>query len=129
MKKITIAFALLIIVSLLICSKFYYKIREFMNPNYLHVSTDKNLDLSKVKIMWMSELLAPSIIFENGNQLDIKFKEYGKNKFHVYYDDKLLHTFSHFKANNWHGNEYYIMIYFHDKIIRVNTRIIGPDSN
>ncbi|WP_420551356.1 hypothetical protein [Tenacibaculum aiptasiae] len=128
MKKIKVVLSLFTILFLIIYIEFYYEIREFMNPNSLYVTTN-NLDINKVKIKWTSELSPPLIVFEKGNQLDVKFKEYGKNKFYVYYDDELVHAFGHFKSNNWHGNEYYIKLFPDNGTIYGNSQIIGPDSN
>ncbi len=129
MKKITVLLLLFSVVSLMIYSKFHYEIREFMNPNSLYVTTDENLDISKVKIKWDSPLATPTIIFDRGICMYMKFKEYGKNKFYVYYDNELVENFGHFKVNNWHGNEYYVNLFYENETICVDSKIIGPDSN
>lgn len=99
-----------------------------MNPNSIYVTT-YNLDINKVKIKWVNELSLSSIVFENGNQLNMEFKEYGKNNFYVYYDNELVHVFGHFKSNNWHGNKYYVKLFYDNEIICGSSQIIGLDSN
>ena len=100
-----------------------------LNPNHIVVQVSQNIDLKQVKIVWFAETLdSPKVIFNNGKETGVRYKEYGPNKFMIYYKDSLVGKFGHFKTNNWHGNKYEVIINNKNDLFEFSSKIEGSDS-
>jgi len=129
--KIGILSSILILIVLSILTvKFgaHHWVRNKLNPNIVKVETVGEIDREKVKVIWTSYQKS-KVVFENGKDLKKYFKEYGKNKFQVFYDNDLVGEFGQFKYNNWHGQEYKILLEV-DTLnkIQYSVVVVGPDQ-
>ncbi len=68
-------------------------------------------------------------IFENGKRRKGIDNDYGHCIFELYYKDKMIYEFGHFKFNNWHTNQYELSISILNNEMKPNLEIIGPDDN
>ena len=128
-KQLIYYSSVLLLGTVLFVGIFYYEIRNAFNPNHVVVQVSSNIDLRKVKVIWFSEGIdSPKVIFNKGKETGVRYKEYGVNKFKVYYDDTLVGEFGHFKTNNWHGNQYEVRINKKKEAFEFFFQIEGPDS-
>jgi hypothetical protein len=108
----------------------FYDIREFLNQNSITIRTDNKLDKTKVDVFWTPEMGRTLKVVDNGEELDIIYKEYGPNLFTVIYNHDTVGTFSYFKTNNWHGHRHVIKLTLTDKgDIKCNVGVSGPDAD
>ncbi len=85
----------------------YHQLRDNLNPNFVELINNTTLDTQLFKITWTTHYSSKELIlFKEKKYLNPKFKEYGKNFFHVWYMDSLMASFGQFKHNNWHGHTY-----------------------
>ena len=113
--------------ALFIKTLYFYFIREQANPNSIKVEVEHGISSDDVLIEW-SSYQKTATIFEDGKDLKIKYKKYGKNSFTVYYQGKIIGNFEQFKHNNWHGHSYTFLLTKENEGIITSWIVEGPDS-
>lgn len=130
-KRLLLFSIILLFVTLIITKKttFFYQIRELYSPNKIIVEAINPLQTQKVTITWISELSpVKDTLYLNGKNLNKIFKEYGKNDFEIFYDNKKIGTLSHLKLANWHGHTYKIKVYPKSDVICIKAEAEGEDK-
>ncbi|MGB0979951.1 MAG: hypothetical protein ACPGVV_11170 [Croceimicrobium sp.] len=108
-------------------SAHFYSSREKANPNSIAVECAGGLLIEDVMIEWTAGK-DTLIVFNNGLDLQKRYKEYGSNYFIVYHKGVWLAQFHQFKFNNWHGHRYSFHLTKAEDKINIDCIVQGPDS-
>ena len=114
----------------MISLKGFYDLREILNKNSVEIQVSDQLEKNKVDVLWMDEFKNFKKIVRNGKETGVIYKEYGRNKFAVTYEQDTAGIFEYFKLNNWHGHKHIIRLIKNDSSekIECNVEIFGPDA-
>ena len=93
--------------------------------NDFTVIVQDGLDKSDFEII---NLNSGNVIFKNDKSIKGISNEHGKCRFKLIYQDKEIYEFGHMKYNNWHTNNYELVISGDNDYIDPRLKIFGPDS-
>jgi hypothetical protein len=92
--------------------------------NTFEIEVDSTLNLSDFKVVNQN---SGKVIFSNSkNQKGIKNK-YGRCSFELFWKEKLIYEFGHFKFNNWHTNNYKLVVERKNNELNLSMEVFGPD--
>ena len=97
-----------------------------MNQVELTLRDDEVIDITKVKILWISAEGSHEIF--NGVPLKKPDYCYGSNTFSIYYGDRFIGDLTHTKFNNWHSHDYNFILSKSDGSYVVDWEVTGPDA-
>lgn len=70
-----------------------------------------------------------NVIFKDGKTIKGIKNEYGDCRFRLVYHDKEIYEFVHMKYNNWHTNDYILLINGDTNNIKPKLLVNGPDKD
>lgn len=94
--------------------------------NTFDLKVSSTLDILDFKVVNKN---SGKTIFENGNSQKGIENDYGHCTFELFYKDKQIYEFGHFKFNNWHTNHYELSVSVIDNEFKASLEITGPDKN
>lgn len=100
------------------------------DENPLSVKVEDGLNVNAVKVTWQSESGKETVIWQNGEKVNVIGNVYGPQQFRVYYHDQFLGGVSQMKTNNWHTHTYKVQVhYIYDSdIVVFDFSAEGPDE-
>jgi len=94
--------------------------------NTFDLKVSATLDILDFKIVNKN---SGKTIFENGGSLKGIGNDYGHCTFELFYKNKQIYEFGHFKFNDWHTNHYELSILVTNNEFKPRLEITGPDKN
>ena len=92
--------------------------------NEFTVHVDSSLELTDFKVVNQN---SGRVIFEQGKSRKGIKNDYGHCSFELFWHDKKVFEFGHFKTNNWHTNEYELRLKRGQNGLEPSLVINGPD--
>jgi len=99
---------------------------RFFDFNEFEVRVDSKLDINNFKIINQN---SGKTIFKNGQASKGIKNDYGHCIFELYWKEKRVYEFGHFKSNNWHTNSYILEVDYENNELNLDLTIEGPDRS
>lgn len=90
--------------------RFYGSIKKYLVHESIRLHTESNLNADSVRVDWHMQLSNPVTVYQNGTLRKVNFNRQGLNFFQVYYNNRPLACFEHFKGDDWSEYDYELRI-------------------